>query len=134
MRGVHAKSQRPRAGELGVLDDLPEALAGYVPLATYSVVLRLSTNPDDILDHTVSSPRGLAMKIINVEGDRLSVWHAHRQVVGDAHSAWTGIARGHAGRSEAQAERSAWDVDYLAGGLMTRSGRRTLVVGIHHLS
>ena len=39
--------------------------------ATYPVVLRFSTNPGDILDDTVSAPRGLAMKIIGVEGERL---------------------------------------------------------------
>jgi hypothetical protein len=34
-------------------------------------VLRISTSSGDILDDTVSSPRGLATKIIGVEGERL---------------------------------------------------------------
>jgi hypothetical protein len=36
------------------------------------VVLRFSTNPGDILDDKVSTPRGLALKLIGVEGERLS--------------------------------------------------------------
>ena len=60
-------------GELRVLDGLPGTLAQGVfsHPATYPVVLRISTNPGDILDDTVSSPRGLALKIIGVEGTRL---------------------------------------------------------------
>lgn len=37
----------------------------------YPVVMRLSTIPGDILEDSVSTPRGLAIKIIGVEGDRL---------------------------------------------------------------
>jgi hypothetical protein len=36
------------------------------------VVIRLSTTPGDILDDSVSTPRALALKIIGVEGPRLS--------------------------------------------------------------
>lgn len=73
VRSVHAKSHGLLEGELRVLDDLPETLAQGVfsKPATYPVVLRISTNPGDILDDTVSAPRGLAMKIIGVEGQRL---------------------------------------------------------------
>ena len=73
VRSVHAKSHGLLEGELQVLDGLPEALAQgvFAKAATYPVVLRFSTNPGDILDDTVSSPRGLAMKIIGVEGERL---------------------------------------------------------------
>ncbi len=74
VRRVHAKSHGLLEGELRVLDDLPEALAQgmFRRPATYPVVLRISTNPGDILNDTVSSPRDLAMKIIGVEGERLS--------------------------------------------------------------
>ena len=73
VRSVHAKSHGLLEGELQVLDGLPEALAQgvFARPATYPVVMRISTNPGDILDDTVSSPRGLAMKIIGVEGERL---------------------------------------------------------------
>jgi hypothetical protein len=35
------------------------------------VVMRLSTSPGDILDDSVSTPRGLALKIVGVPGERL---------------------------------------------------------------
>jgi len=73
VRSVHAKSHGLLQGELRVLDGLSGDLAQgvFARLGTYPVVLRISTNPGDILDDTVSSPRGLAMKIIGVEGERL---------------------------------------------------------------
>lgn len=73
VRSVHAKSHGLLQGELRVLDSLPKSLAQgvFARPATYPVVLRISTNPGDILDDAVSSPRGLAMKIIGVEGERL---------------------------------------------------------------
>jgi hypothetical protein len=39
--------------------------------ARYPVVMRLSTIPGDLLDDSVSVPRGMAIKIIGVEGERL---------------------------------------------------------------
>src|SRR5260370_32130719 len=38
----------------------------------YPIVMRFSTLPGDILDDSVSTPRGLSVKIIGVEGERLS--------------------------------------------------------------
>ena len=72
VRSVHAKSHGLLQGEMRVLD-LPETLAqgAFAKPGTYPVVMRLSTNPGDILDDSVSTPRGLAFKIIGVEGDRL---------------------------------------------------------------
>lgn len=73
VRSVHAKSHGLLEGELQVLDGLPPELAQgvFARPATYPVVLRISTNPGDILDDTVSAPRGIAMKIIGVDGERL---------------------------------------------------------------
>ena len=73
VRSVHAKSHGLLRGELRVLDGLPDSLAQgvFARPATFPVVLRISTNPGDILDDTVSSPRGLAIKLIGVEGERL---------------------------------------------------------------
>ena len=73
VRSVHAKSHGLLEGELRVLDGLPATLAQgmFAHAASYPVVLRFSTNPGDILDDTISSPRGLAMKVIGVEGERL---------------------------------------------------------------
>lgn len=72
-RGVHAKSHGIVIGELRVHDGLPPALAQglFATPATYPVVMRLSTIPGDVLDDRVSVPRGLALKVIGVPGERL---------------------------------------------------------------
>ena len=74
IRSVHAKSHGLLHGELRVLDGLPPLLAQGIFAeagATFPVVMRLSTVPGDILDDSVSTPRGLAVKVIGVKGDRL---------------------------------------------------------------
>ena len=73
VRSVHAKSHGLLQGELQVLEGLPDRLAQgvFASPRSYPVVLRISTNPGDILDDTVSAPRGLAIKLIGVEGERL---------------------------------------------------------------
>jgi hypothetical protein len=72
-RGVHAKSHGLLTAELEVLPGLaPELAQGlFAKPGRYAVVMRLSTIPGDILDDSVSTPRGLAIKIIGVEGARL---------------------------------------------------------------
>lgn len=72
-RSVHAKSHALLTGELVVPDDLPRELAQgiFAKPGRHAVVLRLSTVPGDILDDSVSTPRGMALKILDVEGDRL---------------------------------------------------------------
>jgi len=73
VRSVHAKSHGLLKGELRVLDHLPPTLAQglFARPATYKVVLRFSTNPGDVLDDSVSTPRGLALKVLEVAGARL---------------------------------------------------------------
>ncbi len=73
VRSVHAKSHALLEGELTVLDGLPPELAQgmFARPAAYPVVMRVSTNPGDILDDRVSAPRGLAVKVIGVDGERL---------------------------------------------------------------
>lgn len=72
-RSVHAKSHGILRGELEVLDSLPQTLRQglFAKAGSYPVVMRLSTVPGDILPDSVSTPRGLAVKIVGVEGDRL---------------------------------------------------------------
>jgi hypothetical protein len=72
-RGVHAKSHGLLRGELHILDRLPPVLTQglFASPATYPVVLRFSTMPGDILDDAVSTPRGLAVKVVGVKGERL---------------------------------------------------------------
>jgi hypothetical protein len=72
-RAVHAKSHGLLRGEIEVLPGLPTALAQgvFARPARYPVLMRLSTSPGDVLDDSVSTPRGMAVKIIGVEGERL---------------------------------------------------------------
>lgn len=73
VRAVHAKSHGVIVGELRVHGDLPPELAQglFAQGATYPVVMRLSTIPGDVLDDRVSLPRGMAIKVVGVSGDRL---------------------------------------------------------------
>jgi Catalase len=73
IRSVHAKSHGILQGYLEVDAGLPSDLAQglFAKPGRYPVVMRFSTVPGDILDDSVSTPRGLAVKIIGVEGERL---------------------------------------------------------------
>ncbi|MEO6104671.1 MAG: catalase family protein [Pseudoxanthomonas sp.] len=72
-RGVHAKSHGLLKAELEVLPALPAVLAQglFAKPARYDAVMRFSTIPGDLLDDKVSTPRGVAIKIVGVEGERL---------------------------------------------------------------
>jgi len=72
-RAVHAKAHGLLAGTLIVPDGLPPALAQglFAKPAGYPVALRFSTPPGDVLPDDVSLPRGLAIKVSGVEGERL---------------------------------------------------------------
>jgi hypothetical protein len=79
-RSLHAKSHALLAGEMEVLDGLPPELAQglFSRPGRYPVILRLSSNRGDVLDDDVGVPRGLAVKVIGVEGERLPGSEAHR--------------------------------------------------------
>ncbi len=72
-RPVHAKSHGVLVGTLEVLPGLsPELAQGlFAAPGSYPVILRFSTNPGDMLADNVSSPRGLAIKVLNVKGEQL---------------------------------------------------------------
>ena len=72
-RPVHAKSHGVLVGRLDVLPNLPEPLAQglFAQAGSYPVILRLSTNPGDLLADNVSSPRGLAVKVLQVAGEKV---------------------------------------------------------------
>ena len=74
IRSVHAKSHGLLRGELRVLAGLPPTLAHgiFARPGSWPVVMRFSTIPGDILDDSVSTPRGLAVKVFGVEGERLA--------------------------------------------------------------
>ena len=73
IRSVHAKSHGILQGYLEVDAGLPAELAQglFAKTGRYPVVMRISTLPGDMLDDSVSTPRGLAVKVIGVEGERL---------------------------------------------------------------
>lgn len=73
LRSVHAKSHGILRGSLRVLDGLPPAYAQglFATPASYDAVVRLSTTPGDVLDDKVSTPRGLALKLVKVPGARV---------------------------------------------------------------
>jgi len=72
-RSVHLKSHGILRAELEVADNLPPLLAQglFAHPARYPVVMRFSTSPGDELHDKVSTPRGLGIKVIGVEGERL---------------------------------------------------------------
>ncbi len=78
LRSVHAKSHALLQGRMQVFDN-PEPLAQglFARPGTHRVVMRLSTNPGDILPDDVSVPRGLAIKIGNAERPRLPGSEGH---------------------------------------------------------
>ncbi|WP_426194841.1 catalase family protein [Massilia sp. DWR3-1-1] len=73
IRSVHAKSHGILRGALTVADALPPAYAQglFARPGSYPVVARLSSSPGDILDDKVSTPRGMAIKIVGVDGARV---------------------------------------------------------------
>lgn len=73
VRSVHAKGHGIARGTLTIADGLPPELAqgiGAQP-GTYDAVLRFSTNAGDVLDDVISLPRGVALKIMGLSGERL---------------------------------------------------------------
>ncbi|MFC4256256.1 catalase [Altererythrobacter xixiisoli] len=73
LRAVHAKSHGVLQGTFVVDSDLPPELAqgAFARPGEHAAYVRLSTNAGDILDDTIALPRGLAMKICDVPGERL---------------------------------------------------------------
>jgi hypothetical protein len=73
LRAVHAKSHAIVKAELEVLGGLPGPLAQgvFARPARHPAVMRFSTIPGDLLPDSVSTPRGLALKLLGVEGPRL---------------------------------------------------------------
>ena len=73
VRGVHAKGHAIVKGTLEVLSGIAPTLAQglFSTPGKYDALLRFSTLPGDILDDSVSVPRGLAVKLFGVPGDRL---------------------------------------------------------------
>jgi hypothetical protein len=77
-RSVHAKSHGLLKGMLQVYSNLPEPYAQglFARAADYGVIMRFSTNPGDILPDSISTPRGLAVKVIGIEEAEMVPEHA----------------------------------------------------------
>lgn len=73
-RSVHAKSHGLLRAEFHVLDTLPEDLAQgiFQPGRVYPAIMRFSTAPGDILPDSISTPRGVAIKLLGVDGPMVS--------------------------------------------------------------
>nr|WP_282571909.1 catalase family protein [Roseomonas acroporae] len=74
IRDAHAKSHAVLKGTLTVHDGLPPALRQglFAAPATYEVAARLSSAPGDIHSDAIPAPRGFAIKVLGVPGERLS--------------------------------------------------------------
>ncbi|MET0428392.1 MAG: catalase, partial [Microvirga sp.] len=74
VRSVHAKAHGILEGILEIGADLaPELKQGlFAKPGAHRVFMRLSTNAGDILPDTISLPRGLALKVLDVEGERIA--------------------------------------------------------------
>jgi hypothetical protein len=73
VRAVHAKSHGLLKAEVEVLPGLREELRQglFAKPAAYGAIMRFSTDPGDILSDHISTPRGVAVKVIGVEGEML---------------------------------------------------------------
>ena len=73
VRSVHAKAHGIIEAEMVVKSNLPPELAQgvFATPGTHKAYMRLSTNAGDILPDAVSLPRGMALKVLDVEGQRL---------------------------------------------------------------
>ncbi|GJE36759.1 catalase family protein [Methylobacterium persicinum] len=73
VRSVHAKAHGILEGTLRIAEGLPPELAQglFATPGEHKVFMRLSTNAGDILPDSVSLPRGLALKVLDVPGERL---------------------------------------------------------------
>lgn len=72
VRDAHAKSHGFLKGEL-IVPDLPQHLRQglFANPANYDVIIRLSSAPGDIHSDEIPAPRGMAIKVIGVPGERL---------------------------------------------------------------
>ncbi|KAA0969828.1 catalase family protein [Aureimonas fodinaquatilis] len=73
VRSVHAKAHGILEATFTVRGDLPPELAQglFAKPGVYDAYMRLSTNAGDILPDAISLPRGLALKVVGVSGERL---------------------------------------------------------------
>jgi len=73
VRASHAKSHGLLIGQLRVLGRLPEALRQglFATARDYPVAVRLAVGPGELLSDAVSTHRGMAIKVFDVDGPML---------------------------------------------------------------
>ena len=73
VRSVHAKAHAILQGVLTVDAGLPPELAQgvFAKPGEHKVYMRMSTNAGDVLPDAIGLPRGLALKVLDVDGERL---------------------------------------------------------------
>lgn len=73
VRASHAKSTALLKGELQVLDGLPEFLRQglFADAKRYPILARLAQGPGELLKDNVSTHRGMAIKVLNVQGNKI---------------------------------------------------------------
>ena len=81
VRASHAKSSACVLGELTVFDHLaPELAQGlFARPRTYPVAVRFAQGPGETLGDRVSTHRGMAIKVFDVEGEPLAGHHGRTQ-------------------------------------------------------
>ncbi len=69
LRSVHAKSHGLLTGHIEILPNEPDLAQGlFAKAADYPVIMRFSSTPGDVLPDSVSTPRGLAVKVLGLAG------------------------------------------------------------------
>lgn len=73
LRDAHAKSHGVLRGTLAVADDLPVELAQglFSTDGEHPVVIRFSTAPGDIVSDGIGAAFGMAIKVLDVDGDKV---------------------------------------------------------------
>ena len=81
LRPVHAKSHGLLRARLTVLEPLTEPYAQglFGEPISYDAIIRLSTNPGDLLADSISSPRGFAVKVFAAPGSAMLPGHEGRR-------------------------------------------------------
>ena len=74
VRASHAKSTGLLKGELRVLEGLPPFLRQglFAEPRSYPVAVRLAQGPGELLSDSVSTHRGMAIKVFGAEGPKLA--------------------------------------------------------------
>lgn len=73
VRSMHAKSHGVLKGVMTVGADLPPVLTQgpFARPGEHKIYMRMSTNAGDVLPDVIGLPRGLTIKVLDVEGDRM---------------------------------------------------------------